>query len=127
MLFIRTFSTNSTSTDTCSPSSLFTTVSTTLPSSSGLFFIANSATWTSSLHRTRIKFFISGSFLKRAALSLSFGKVGHSCSGYFISHLSLIRFIKPLPFARSSSSSITRTIFISVFHSILFRCCSPIT
>ena len=126
-LFIRLFSTASTSTATCSSSSLFTTGSTILPSSSGLFSIVTSATWTSSLCRTRIKFFISGTFLKRAGLSLSFCQLAHSRSAYFPPHLSFTRFINPLLFARSSSSSITRTIFISVVRSILFCFCFPIT
>ena len=47
-------------------------------------------------------------------------------SWYFTYHLSLTRIISRLPFACSSSSSITR-IFISVVHSMLFSFSSPIT
>ena len=65
--------------------------------------------------------------MKRVALFLSFCQIADSCSGYFTSHLSLTRFINYLPFARSSSSGITRAILISIVHSILFRFCSPIT
>ena len=94
-LFIRTSSTTSTSTATYSSSSLFATGSTILPSSPGLF-IVTSTTWTSVLRHTRIKFYISGSFLKRVGLSLNFCQLADSCSGYFTSHLSLTHFINIL-------------------------------
>ena len=108
LLFIRMFSTTSTSTVTCS-SLLYTTDSTILPSSSGLFSI--------------FQLPIPGTlpFVIQGSSSLFLGPSWNERC-YFLTH-----FINPLPFACLSSSSIAETIFITVVHSMFFCCCSSFT